>query len=227
MENASKALIMAGGILIALLIISLLVMFYDDIQETMNSQSKSDLVEQIAEFNKQYDVYYRDNLHGNDILSLANMVNDYNKREAKEKSYKKLEMGVTFASKTSIRKDGEKLTTVINKGERWDSNNIQNLIENKTDGWKTVIEKMEEEKKIKGYTIQYLSGIRLKQLEDIFKNEISIKPKFIEEDVQPLINKYLSYRSALSSMKSKTFKATKFEYDEKTGRIIKMEFIEI
>lgn len=227
MENASKALIMAGGILIALLIISLLVMFYDDIQETMNSQSKSDLVEQIAEFNKQYDVYYRDNLHGNDILSLANMVNDYNKREAKEKSYKKLEMGVTFASKTSIRKDGKKLTTVINKGERWDSNNIQNLIENKTDGWKTVIEKMEEEKKIKGYTIQYLSGIRLKQLEDIFKNEISIKPKFIEEDVQPLINKYLSYRSALSSMKSKTFKATKFEYDEKTGRIIKMEFIEI
>ena len=107
-------------------------MFYDDIQETMNSQSKSDLVEQIAEFNKQYDVYYRDNLHGNDILSLANMVNDYNKREAKEKSYKKLEMGVTFASKTSIRKDGKKLTTVINKGERWDSNNIQNLIENKT-----------------------------------------------------------------------------------------------
>lgn len=227
MENASKALIMAGGILIALLIISLLVMFYDDIQETMNAQSKSDLVEQIAEFNKQYDVYYRNNLHGNDILSLANMVNDYNKREARDKSYKKLEMFVTFNSKTSIRKDGEKLTTVINKGEKWDSSNIQYLIENKTDGWKTVIENMEKNVKIKGYTVQYLSGIRQTQKEEIFKDEIFNKPKFIEEDVQPLIDKYLSYRSALSSMKSKTFKATKFEYDDKTGRIIKMEFIEI
>lgn len=232
MENASKALIIAGSVLIALVVISLLVMFYDNITETMNAKEKVDMTEQIVEFNKQYDVYYRNNLYGSDILSLSNKVKDYNEREAGAEGYQKLNMTVEFTSKTSIRQDGKDLTTVIYKGDVWNSSTLQDLIENETTGWNSIISNMEKTITIyskaydKDYTIQYLSGLRQNELKEIFKEEISKKAKYIEENVQPEINKYLSYKSALATLKSKSFKATNFEYDKKTGRIILMKFKE-
>ena len=84
MENASKALIMAGSILISIMVITLLVMGYNNLTETMNAKNDEDAVEQVTQFNKQYDVYYRNNLYGSDILSLANKVDYYNERQSKE-----------------------------------------------------------------------------------------------------------------------------------------------
>lgn len=141
MENASKALIIAGSILISILVISLLVVFYNDIKDFMGTEHNIDVEEQASEFNKQYDVYYRDNLYGSDVLSIANKVNDYNIRQAEEQGYKKIEMVITFASDLRIRnlEDGTKLETVIAKNSKWDSKKLQDLIENKTDGWNTVI----------------------------------------------------------------------------------------
>lgn len=144
MENASKALIMAGSILISILIISLLVMFYGDIKELIGVEHNEDILEQSAEFNKQYDVYYRDNLYGSDILSIANKVNDYNIRQSEEQGYKKIEMIIIFNSDTKIRssKDPTKLETVITKGSEWNSKELQELIEHKTDGWNTIISEL-------------------------------------------------------------------------------------
>lgn len=225
MENASKALIIAGGILIAILIISLLVMFYGNIKNLMTANYSSDETEQVTEFNKQYDVYYRDNLYGSDILSLANKVNDYNKRQVAEEGYKQLNMSVTFKSNTNIKTDGKVATNIIAKNSEWTSSQIQNLIENKTDGWNSIIENMEKTK-IAGYNIQYLSGLRTNELEELFKTQIASNKKYIEENVRPKIDRYLSYKSALATLKSKRFKVEKFEYDESTGRIILMKFVE-
>jgi len=224
MENASKALIIAGSVLIALLVISLLVMFYDNIKEMMNTNEKVDLVEQVTEFNKQYDVYYRNNLHGSDILSLANKVNDYNIREAGEEGYQELTMKITFKSKTDVRENGKKLTTVIHKGDTWDSKDLQLLIEDEVFGWNSIIKELETNQIYneagKGYTIQYFSGLRRNQLEETFKEGF---PGYNKDEIQTLIDKYLSYKSALNTLKSKTFKATHFGYDDKTGRVILME----
>ncbi len=144
MENASKALIIAGSILISILVISLLVMFYNNIKDLMGTENNVDISEQATEFNKQYDVYYRDNLYGSDVLSIANKVNDYNIRQAEEQGYKKIEMVITFASDLKIRnlEDGSKLETVIAKNSNWDSERLQDLIENKTNGWNTIISKL-------------------------------------------------------------------------------------
>lgn len=144
MENASKALIIAGSVLISILVISLLVMFYNNIKDFMGTEHNVDISEQALEFNKQYDVYYRDNLYGSDILSVANKVNDYNIRQAEEQGYKEIEMTITFDSDIKIRnqKDASKLETIIEKGSMWDSKRLQDLIENKTDGWDTVISKL-------------------------------------------------------------------------------------
>lgn len=129
MENASKALIIAGSILIALLIISLLVMFYNNIKEFQGANENVDMAEQIAEFNKQYDVYYRDNLYGSDILSIANKVVDYNIRQSSEEGYSKVETSVKF--KTGISPNGEKLIDSKKRYNAQELNKISQDLEKK------------------------------------------------------------------------------------------------
>lgn len=220
MENASKALIMAGSVLIAILVISVLVIFYNNITGLMNTKNDEDITEKVIEFNKQYDVYYRDNLYGSDILSLANKVNDYNKRESSEQGYKELKMKVSISSKIDVRDENGKLIQGIGKKE-YTSTELQEIIENKTTGWNSIINEKEKQK-IYNYKISYLSGLRTNELEELFNFD---KSKIVEAQKQ--INIYLSYKSGLTTLKSKVFRAVEFKYDNLTGRINFMRFEEI
>ena len=102
MENASKALIMAGGVLISLMVIGLLVLFYNNLSGMQKIKTDSETEQQAAEFNKQYDVYARD-VYGSEILSIANKIADYNKREADNKGYTPIDLEVTFTKGLSER----------------------------------------------------------------------------------------------------------------------------
>ena len=95
MENASKALIMAGSVLIALIIISLLVAFFGQLRNLQNTTDDVEKEEQVYEFNKQYDVYAR-NVYGSELLSLANKIIDYNKTESENDGYTKIELYITI-----------------------------------------------------------------------------------------------------------------------------------
>lgn len=215
MENASKALIMAGSILISIMVITLLVMGYNNITESMNAKNDEDAVEQVAEFNKQYDVYYRNNLYGSDILSLANKIEDYNERQSKEQGYAKLDMEVTFTKSVGAYA-GE---MILDKNE---SPYNSAKIEEKLDELEGKIQKYKA-MKVGGQTIPSLSGLRTNELDKILPPNL---PQSTKERIQRSINEYLGYSSALTNLKSKTFKATKFEYDKTTKRITKMIFKE-
>ena len=80
MENASKALIMAGGILIALLVIGALLLMFNKLSDYQKSNSDLVETEQLAKFNEQFTQYNRDDLEGVDLISLANKVVDYNRK---------------------------------------------------------------------------------------------------------------------------------------------------
>ena len=53
MENASKALVMAGGILIALLVVGALMLMINQVSYYQKSESTSEKAQQQAEFNKE------------------------------------------------------------------------------------------------------------------------------------------------------------------------------
>lgn len=216
MENASKALIMAGSILIALMVISLLVYFYSDIKDLMGIHNKIEVSEQVEEFNKQYDVYFRNNLYGSDILSLINKVYDYNIREAKSEGYQKLEMQVTF-NKNYIDYEG---TVVISKKNVYDEDTLKEIADNLQE--KTDYYAKKQVGKNKNTTIAMISGYRASELEYYFsQNEISEKQ---QEQINKDIAMYLSYKSMLSTVKSLKFEATDFEYDNNNARLTKMIF---
>ena len=80
MENASKALIMAGSVLIALLVVGALVLMFSNLTSYQNSNEKATKDEQITKFNQEYSTYNRKDVRGNELYSLINRVVDYNRR---------------------------------------------------------------------------------------------------------------------------------------------------
>ena len=81
MENASRALIIAGGILIALVIISMIVILFNNIGDMYSAEGDALTIEQIEEYNRRFAAYNNVNgLYGSELLSLANLTVDYENR---------------------------------------------------------------------------------------------------------------------------------------------------
>lgn len=84
MENASKALIMAGGVLIAIIILSMFVMMYNKVSGIKKTQQEKVQMEQIATFNAEYEAFNKKMMYGADVVTLANKVEEYNKKNTSD-----------------------------------------------------------------------------------------------------------------------------------------------
>lgn len=84
MENASKALIIAGSVLIALMIIGALILMFTNLSSYQTSNTQTVKEAQIVEFNNQYTTYDRNDVRGSDLYSLINKAIDYNERKSTE-----------------------------------------------------------------------------------------------------------------------------------------------
>lgn len=82
MENASKALVMAGSVLIALMIIGALLLMFNNLSSYQETDIQTTREAQVIEFNNQYETYNRKNVRGSDLYSLLSRVIDYNKRKS-------------------------------------------------------------------------------------------------------------------------------------------------
>lgn len=80
MENASKALIIAGGILIGILTISLFYYMFNRVGQAVDSTSKNSEQEELLEFNKGFEIYNKKIMYGSDVISVINKAIDNNKR---------------------------------------------------------------------------------------------------------------------------------------------------
>lgn len=78
MENASKALLMAGGILLAILIISAFVFMFSSAKNFSASQDAKTLEDQIKAFNSEYEAYNKTVMYGTDVITVINKSMDYN-----------------------------------------------------------------------------------------------------------------------------------------------------
>lgn len=79
MENASKALLIAGGILLAVLVLALLALLLSNISSNQLAQEKKLKTEQVQEFNQQWEAYNKKALFGADIITVVNKAIQNNK----------------------------------------------------------------------------------------------------------------------------------------------------
>lgn len=84
MENASKALIIAGAILLAILIISLGIMIYNQAAGVVNNNSMSEV--EISTFNQKFMQYEGTNVRGAQVNALLNAVVQSNLANQDDKS---------------------------------------------------------------------------------------------------------------------------------------------
>lgn len=83
MENASKALIIAGAILLSILIIGLGMMVFNNAKNALTSANLDQ--EQIDAFNSKFETYIGENKRGSDIKTLCNAVKNSNAAEDENK----------------------------------------------------------------------------------------------------------------------------------------------
>lgn len=72
MENASKALLMAGGILIAVLIIALLVRSFTSVSIFQKAKLSEEEQAQLVAFNEQYTKYLGQYVYGTEVITVIN-----------------------------------------------------------------------------------------------------------------------------------------------------------
>ena len=87
MENATKALIIAGGMLIAMLIVGLLVWGFGQIRSLQQEQTDQETIQEIIDFNERSEAYNRTTVRGYQMISLANLVYDTNSRYTETDGY--------------------------------------------------------------------------------------------------------------------------------------------
>ena len=77
-SSISKALIIAAGILLAMIVIAFVTFSFRKMGEWATEQDQAILVEQKDKFNKEYEVYDKDLMYGVDIISCLNKVKSNN-----------------------------------------------------------------------------------------------------------------------------------------------------
>ena len=81
MENASNALLIAAGVLIGIMVLSIAVFLFADFSSTSRDVQASITANQLQEFNAQFNIYAnRNDLTIYDVISIANLAKQNNEQ---------------------------------------------------------------------------------------------------------------------------------------------------
>lgn len=85
MDNAAKALYIAGGILIGIIILSALVIMWGNTSTLFDTQESVKTVEQVQAFNTEYEAFNKKLLRGVELISVINKAENNNRSYANGK----------------------------------------------------------------------------------------------------------------------------------------------
>lgn len=214
MENATKALLIAAGILFGLMIISLSLVMRNNVSNYYENQKNENIRKEIATFNGQYLIYQKDDLRGNDLLSLINKILDFNKDKADEEPEIELSIliGSTAKAQEFYYKPSEYTTRLIKLNFEYTEDNIQN-------------EFLNEVNRIEALYTKSLSEKLSAKMDNLLESNIS-KQKLLDElrITDPIIDndiiKYYQYQQ----FKRAHFECKATNFTE-TGRVQRFEVI--
>lgn len=246
MENVSKALLIAAGIMLSVMILSLLFIGYNQISAYYGDKSKITQAQQLSEFNSSFENYNRKNVRGSDLLSLVNKVIDYNEREVYPtgKGYERMIITINLGSSSIISQLKYNNTTGTNlfpqaviSNSVSNSNATVSVYQNADKGVKAIANAEQKSIEIAGNAGISLDSEKLQKLTSNISNimdDNSVKRSLIFRNVlkrddlnttelQAIKNSTCTYYQYMQ-FKRAYFNCTNFEYDEDTGRVCKIEY---
>lgn len=229
MENASKALIMAGSILIALLIIGLLVIGYNQISGLEQTRTDTDVNQKMVEYMRQFEQFNR-TLYGSELLSLANLQEDYNTSEAREDvGYDRIE--ITVQINTGIVD-----STYFVAG----THSLETIADNQRRLENDIASYEQTQRKYNNRSVKYYSQKRYREIavdfgmdppSDMADYDIEYYYLRNNSTTTSLLNEIQEYTNLTAIYTEfrtgKRFRCTEVEYNNSTGRISSMYFVEI
>lgn len=234
MENVSKALLIAAGILIGLIVLTMLVVMHRQVTSYYTAKEKARTFEQLQEFNAQYTPYDRKNVRGTELISLINKIINFNEQED--------ELGIQITIDFDGSNDPIKVKNAFyyNNNDSYcliDINKDYNYTKNSEDtSIKKVLENAEkiEEKYGKEIAIELTANMYKifdvnesdeKEVEKRTKyfESLRINPQSIETDIDEL-KKDMSQYYQYGQLKKAFFNCTELTYTE-NGRVKSFKFI--
>ena len=225
MENASKALLIAGSILVSLLIISLLVWGYRGISDWQQTKNNAEDDTKLSEYMLEFRRYDR-TLYGSELFSLANLQEDYNADDDIQDGYKEIEISVSIKKgivASNYFQAGTYTIEQINE-QKEKLEKERNGYENKKYNGKSVVYYSQKTPReiANDFGIEYASTEMTSDIQ--YKLETNSKTKQLMQDIQ----KYENLNSIYNEFRQgKRFKCTNIEYDDANGRIIEMRYEEL
>ena len=134
MENSVKALLIAASMILVIMILTLVMVAYNDTSGFFQREHENTVVEQLERFNNQFDNYNDTTIRGNEMLSMINKLIDYNVLQAENDGYDEIELVIN-----GIDSDNVKNQFKSNNSDSSILNNISNK-----DGQKAISGKIEE-----------------------------------------------------------------------------------
>lgn len=205
MENATRALTIAGGVLIAIMVIGALLFMFQSSQSFLSQDEELKKIQQITKFNREYESYEKKLLRGTEVISVINKAIANNQKYEKDDEI--YDIDVQFELLTAINKttvkfvNGEKKVT--KETQEFGAAKVYRIKDNKSSD--RVNEEIKEfirigsEQGKEGYTtIEY-------------KDE----------------RNYTIEYNGFTDFKRKIFKCTEIGYNSITGRVNLIKFEEI
>lgn len=135
MENASKALLIAGGILLAMLVTGLLILLSNNMSTIGQAQEDKLAAEQLAAFNQQYAAYNKKLLYGTEVITVMNKAIQDNKNSNRDITgiFIDVEINVvqgyaTTIVETTMGLNGEIKEKITTRGDDWKKDTTYNLL---------------------------------------------------------------------------------------------------
>ena len=223
MENASKALIMAGSVLLSMIIIGALIFMFNNLRQVEQGEVTSEEVKKQVEYNKKIETFNR-TLYGSELISLANFIADYESREVEIKKYDKIELIVNLESvisstnKTKLKKYTE-YEDLLKDFKKLDDE-IEKWKKGKDAGY---IIKINNTTQITADKIAGMRDSELTQLIEQAGGSTTVNAEILRDKAQT----YSNLKLELTNFKNRRFKVINVKYSPDNNRIIKLEYQEI
>lgn len=212
MENASKALTIAGGVLIAVMLAVLVYYVFTQWGESQKMKQEDVDTVKIEEFNKSY-LSYEKVLYGSELLGLVNKMSDYNiSDDVKYNAYGTMDL------KVEIKLLSGSTDNLFNRTGTYSLSTIKRTID---DVMRDTVEKYKGKVSDSQWEFLAKSSNNSEQSFDNLCNELNISSSVNRRELQESAKEYYKYVQ---------FKRMKFKHKETTffdtGRVKNMSFVE-
>ena len=129
MENATKALLIAAGILLIVMLLSTIAVFWDELAGYFTAKNDAKILEQTIEFNNKFANYNGQTIRGNELISVMSRIIDYNNYQSDMEGYERIVIKIYLEGhQNEFKYENETVTNSIFTGSTISNSTNDNAI---------------------------------------------------------------------------------------------------